>query len=558
MKLRLALALLPLLTLAPVTGAEERADLSVVHRIKAEAFQRSKVMQHVFHLADANGPRLAGSPGYRRAAEWAVRALREWGVPEAGLDPWGREVRGWALARFSARLTEPAPAPLVGVVRAWSSGTQGRVTGAVVHAPLFASDAEAADGYHLKRFERRIRDYIERHKGKLRGKIVLIDPPRDFDLPTRPAGERYDEKDLADLSRAPDPAALPEIEWPLDSLPADMEKRWEFVAYLPVEIEVDYYERKMKTLDILHAFLRDEGAAAVFSVDDRGAGGTIFAEEGGSFVPGAPVPPPIVALQPEAYGRLVRLLEKKVPVEAELEVEVRLDDSPQEGVNVVAEIPGGAKRNEVVMLGAHLDSWHGGTGAADNASGCAVALEAVRVLQALGLKMDRTVRLALWDGEEQAYFGSRAYVGKHFADPVRMEPRPAHARFSAYFNIDNGAGKIRGVYLQGNDMVRPIFEAWLRPFADLGAQTLSIQNTCCTDHAPFDDVGLPGFQFIQDPLDYLSRTHHSDLDLVDHVEPADLMQASAILASFVYHAATRPEMLPRKPLPKPLPPKKQR
>jgi Zn-dependent M28 family amino/carboxypeptidase len=208
------------------------------------------------------------------------------------------------------------------------------------------------------------------------------------------------------------------------------------------------------------------------------------------------------------------------------------------------------------MLGAHLDSWHGGTGATDNAAGCAVALEAMRVLRSLGVTLDRTVRLALWSGEEQALYGSRAYVTKHFGDPVTMKLEPAHAKLAGYFNVDNGTGKIRGVYLQGNDMVRPIFEAWLAPFRDLGATTLTIRNTAGTDHLSFDAVGLPGFQFIQDPVDYSSRTHHSDLDVYDHILSADLMQASAILASFVYHAANRTEMLPRKPLPKPLPPRK--
>jgi len=218
----------------------------------------------------------------------------------------------------------------------------------------------------------------------------------------------------------------------------------------------------------------------------------------------------------------------------------------------VAEIPGGAKADEVVMVGAHLDSWHAGTGATDNASGCAVAMEAVRILKALDLKLDRTVRLALWSGEEQGIFGSRGYVRKHYGDAVTMELRPEHETFSGYFNLDNGSGKIRGVYLQENDMMRPIFSAWLAPFADLGVGTISIRNTGGTDHLSFDAVGLPGFQFIQDPLDYGSRTHHSNVDVYDHAVPADLMQASAVMASVLYNAANREERLPRKPLPRPL------
>jgi Zn-dependent M28 family amino/carboxypeptidase len=269
--------------------------------------------------------------------------------------------------------------------------------------------------------------------------------------------------------------------------------------------------------------------------------------------PEAAVPPPIVVLAPESYARLVRLLAKGVPVRVALEVQAKFHDDAPDASNVVAEIPGGRKREEVVMLGAHLDSWHAGTGATDNAAGCAVALEAVRILKTLGLAMDRSVRIALWSGEEQGLLGSRAYVKQHFADPLTMERRPAHARLAAYFNVDNGTGRIRGVYLQGNDMVRPIFEAWLQPFQDLGATTLTLADTGGTDHKAFDAVGLPGFQFIQDPVDYETRTHHSDLDVYDHAVASDLMQASAVLASFVYHAATRQEMLPRKPLPTPLP-----
>jgi Zn-dependent M28 family amino/carboxypeptidase len=237
-------------------------------------------------------------------------------------------------------------------------------------------------------------------------------------------------------------------------------------------------------------------------------------------------------------------------------MDATFDDATLDGSDVVAEIPGRAKRDEIVMLGAHLDSWHSGTGATDNAAGSAVVLEAMRILKTLGLPMDRTVRLALWTGEEQGLLGSRGYVKNHFADPVTMRTLPEHAKLSGYFNVDNGTGKIRGVYLQGNDMMRPIFKAWLAPFDDMGATTISIQDTGGTDHLPFDAVGLPGFQFIQDPLDYGSRTHHSNIDVYDHVQESDLMQAAAILASFVYDAATRPELLPRKPMPAPLPPKR--
>ena len=309
------------------------------------------------------------------------------------------------------------------------------------------------------------------------------------------------------------------------------------------------------TRDRLNAFFKEEGVLAVLSGDGRGTGGILFAEAGGSWEPGAPIPPPKISMAPESYDRLCRLVEKKIPVKLELEMEATFDDTSLDGMNVVAEIEGGDKKDEVVMLGAHLDSWHSGTGATDNAAGSAIVLEAMRILKVLGLPMDRTVRVALWTGEEQGILGSRGYVKNHFADPITMKTTPEHAKLSGYFNVDNGSGKIRGVYLQGNDMMRPVFAAWLAPFEDMGAKTISIQDTGGTDHLPFDSVGLPGFQFLQDPLDYGSRTHHSNIDVYDHVQEGDLMQAAAILASCVYEAATRPELLPRKPMPSPLPPK---
>jgi carboxypeptidase Q len=254
-------------------------------------------------------------------------------------------------------------------------------------------------------------------------------------------------------------------------------------------------------------------------------------------------------MAPEHYNRLVRLVEKKVPTELELDVDARFNDDTPDGYNVVAEIPGHKKRDEVVMLGGHLDSWHAGTGATDNGAGSAVVLEAFRILKTLNLPMDRTVRLALWGGEEQGLFGSRGYVLTHFGDPVTMALKPEHQKLSGYFNLDNGSGKIRGVYLQGNDAVRPMFRRWIAPFADLGASTLTLSNTGGTDHSSFDSVGLPGFQFIQDPIEYWSRTHHSNADVFDRAQAEDLKQASVILAAFAYDAAMADEKLPRKPPP---------
>jgi carboxypeptidase Q len=532
--------------------AEEPVDLKVVHRVKDEAFRNSQVMDHLFYLTDVNGPRLSGSPGWRSAADWAMARLKGWGVAEPRLEKWGRFGRGWSLQRFSAHLLTPAYAPLHGVPKAWTAGTGGEVTGDVVFAPLFG-EKQTGEIFDLEILAKGIEDYASNQKGRLRGKVVLIEPSKRLDLPTKPEVERYDDAKLGILAQGPEPESQPPLEWPLMRLPADREEREQVTASIPLEVSADFFVRRRRIVDRLSSFLRDEGVLAAFAADRRGSGGTVFAEGVRSGDPEAPVSPPIVVLAPESYARLVRLVDRKVPVRVALDVEVKFHDDAQDGFNVIAEIPGGRKKDEVVMLGAHLDSWHAGTGATDNAAGCAVVLEAMRILKALDLKMDRTVRLALWSGEEQGLLGSRGYVREHFGDPVTMALKPEHARLAAYFNLDNGSGRVRGVYLQGNDMVRPIFDAWLAPFKDLGATTLTLADTGGTDHKSFDAVGLPGFQFIQDPLDYSTRTHHSELDVYDHAVPADLMQASAVMASFVYHAATRPDMLPRKTPPRPLP-----
>jgi len=317
-------------------------------------------------------------------------------------------------------------------------------------------------------------------------------------------------------------------------------------------------EERRKSQDKLAEFLKNEGVLVQISYGYNGDGGTVFASSGGSYDPKKPIAVPAAAMTPEHYNRISRLMDHKIPVKLSFNIQNQMIDENQDSFNIVGEIPGGAKKDEIVMVGGHFDSWHGGTGATDNGAGSSVAMEVVRILKALDMKMDRTVRIALWGGEEEGLLGSKAYVKEHFADPEVMKPTSEHAKVAGYFNLDNGTGEIRGVYLQGNDMVRPIFEAWLAPFKDLGATTLTIRNTGGTDHLSFDAVGLPGFQFIQDPMEYSTRTHHSNMDVYDHIQAGDLMQASAIMASFVYDTANRGEMLPRKPLPKPQPRRQNR
>jgi hypothetical protein len=536
------------LVATPVLAGEE-VDLATVHDIKTEAFLHSKVMDHLFYLSDVHGPRLTASPGYKAAADWAVGALKGFGVQNAALESWGPFGRGWSVTHFQAAMTEPSYAPLAAVVKAWSPGTEGLVKGGVVAAPL---QRDASDRYNIDKVEAAIAKYKETWKGKLRGKIVLCDPARDLALPTKAVGERYDDKELADMAAAPDPTSEVEVKLPIRNVPSDPVARRRVFMSAPFEAVDEYFDLLDKTYASLTAFLHDEGAIAAFFTDMRGDGSVLFSEAGAPYKGDGPALAPTVVLAPESYNRLFRLADKKIPVSVELEVAVKIDP-PQDGFNVVGEIPGSnpRKKDEIVMIGGHLDSWHSATGATDNGAGSAVALEVMRILATLKKPMDRTVRIALWSGEEQGLLGSHAYVRNHFADPKTMVLKPEHARLSGYFNLDNGSGKVRGVYLQGNEMMRPVFETWLAPFRDLGVTTISIRNTGGTDHLSFDQVGLPGFQFIQDPLDYSTRTHHSSLDTYDHASGPDLMQAAAVMATCVYETAVRKDMLPRKPLPKP-------
>jgi hypothetical protein len=455
-------------------------------------------------------------------------------------------------------MVEPGYTRLPGAMKAWSRGTNGPVTGACVLAPFYPEPEDRDDGLDLAKLTARIRAYSKTWHGKLHGKFVLLDRIRDLSLPGDGDPARYDEKKLGELSRAPEHEPAPEWTWPLDKLPRDKKKRAALSAVLPMEVSGDFWDRRRKAYAELWRFLSDEGVLGVLSTDDRGEGSLIFAESTGVWEASEALPPSAVVLPPEDYDRLARLTEKNILARVRLDAQVSASARDEAAYNVVAELPGTTKAEEVVILGAHLDSWHAGTGATDNGAGSAVMLEAIRILKTLNVQLPRTVRIVLWSGEEQGLYGSRAYVKQHFADPVTMALRPEHAKVAGYFNLDNGTGKIRGVYLQENDMARPLFEAWLAPFKDEGVGTITVRNTGGTDHLSFDAVGLPGFEFMQDPLDYGSRTHHSSLDVYEHAQAGDLMQAAAIVASVVYSAAHRAEPMPRKPLPPPLPPKTAR
>ena len=440
-------------------------------------------------------------------------------------------------------MLEPQYEALIGVPMAWSPGTEGVIADRPVLAPLKTPGI-------LKRQEAEVDAFIEKHRGKLGGKIVMITALKDVKVSAKPLHHRFSGEELSRRSKAPVPVPPIDFDDPELEIPDFGEKRRNFFVQAPVWFQEKYRNERRRVKNKLNQFLSDEGVRLVIHPAGRGNGGTVFPPRAGTRHVEDPVPPPSIALTPEHYNRIFRLVDKGVKVRIEVETATAFHREKLDSINVIGELPGGAKKEELVMIGAHLDSVAPGLGATDNAAGCAVMMEVMRILKTLDLKLDRTVRVALWGGEEQGLLGSKAYVKEHFGNPETMTLTGEHARLAGYFNYDNGTGKIRGVYLQGNDMARPIFKAWLAPFADMGATSLSIRNTGGTDHLSFDAVGLPGFQFIQDPVEYETRSHHSNMDVYDRIQPGDLMQASAVIASFVYHAANRAEKLPRKPLPK--------
>jgi len=518
------LAVIPLGAQAPAqNNALSQSDLTAIHQIREEGLgqRSSQVMDIISELSDIHGPRLTNSPDIKEAAKWTTDKMTEWQLANVHLEPWGPFGRGWSNERTSVQVIAPHPFPLIAYAKAWTPGTEGAVTADAVYAPMTKEEDFA------------------KFKGQLKGKFVLTAPipesPERFD----PQAHRYTDAELLDLSKVEFPAPGQNFE----------DRIAQFRAQREFGIK-------------LQKFLLDEGVAAWIE-PSRSDDGTVFVQQGGGRDKEKDPPVPCrVAVANENYGRIVRTLQKKVPVTMLVDIQNKFYDDDLNSFNIVGEIPGSdkAKTDQIVMLGAHFDSWQAGTGATDNGAGSAVMLEAMRILKTTGVKMRRTVRIGLWTGEEEGLLGSRAYVKAHFGDPNEKDPAtglikvtPEHAKLDAYYNIDNGTGKIRGVYLQGNEMIAPIFESWMVPFHDLGMNTLTIRNTGGTDHLSYEAVGLPGFQFIQDPMDYDTRTHHSNMDVYERIQEPDMKQMATIVASFVYLTANRDEMMPRKPLPKPVP-----
>jgi hypothetical protein len=503
---RLAAVAILALLFAVQAASQEKLDLQAVQRIRKEGLENSKITDLMIFLCDVYGPRLSESPQYRKAGEWAVGKLKEFGLPNGKMEPYGTFGRGWELQKFYGAMTAPQYMPLIAYPKAWTPGTNGVVKG----SPVLLDVKKAAD--------------LDKYKGKLKDAIVLMQPEQPLEISFEPGASRLTEDDLNKLFLAPEPGARS-----------------------PFAARMEEMMARRQLQEAVNKFVKDEGAAVLLE-PSRGKDGTVFVGSGGSQAKGAAVPLPGVVVSVEQYNRIVRILQKEVPVTLEIEVQARFVEDDLQGYNVVAEIPGSDKKlkDEIVILGGHFDTWHAGTGATDDGAGCAVAMEAVRILKAIGVQPRRTIRVCLWDAEEQGFVGSRGYVTAHLFDRGKKEMKPEYAKFSAYFNLDNGSGKIRGIYAQGNNAVVPIFEEWLKPMRDLGAATVTIRNTGGTDHLSFDGVGLPGFQFIQDELEYDSLTHHSNMDVYDHASRGDLMQAATVMAWFVYNAAMRDEKLPRK------------
>lgn len=529
------------------------APKAVIDRIRDEGMNKSQVMQTLSYLTDVIGGRLTNSPNMKRANEWTRDTMTKWGMKNAKLEAWGPFGRGWSLKSFSAEVNEPTAFPLIAYPKAWSPSTKGAVTSDVVYLDI-KTDEDFA-----------------KYKGQLRGKIVLVSRPRELKADFTGMGERYSDEALAKLAAAPDPGTITAPQPGgnnQQSLTPEQQDR------------MRQFQLALKAV----TFVFEEGAAVVVDNSRNGTGGTLFVQ-GATVVPEAvaagqapqPMGPggrrgglspyqkeaearmlPQMTVASEDYNRLVRMIQNGAKPKMTVDIQTQYHDEDLMGYNTVAEIPGTdpVLKDEIVMLGGHLDSWHSSTGATDNAAGCAVAMEAARVLIASDLKPRRTIRVALWSGEEQGLNGSREYVKQQFGERKRLEngqpgelvKTPNYDKLSAYYNLDNGTGKIRGVYMQGNSAVRPYFETWLAPFADMNAKTLTLSNTGGTDHLSFDRIGLPGFQFIQDEIEYDTRTHHSNQDNYDRIQAEDMKQAATVMAAFVYQTAMMDEKMPRKAL----------
>ena len=548
-----ALAAAVLVCSAPVARAQEKVDVATIERIKTEEMQHSQVMEIMSWLSDVYGPRLTWSPNIMRARDWAIGQMKSWGLANVHEEKWDNPPGlGWENERFSLMATSPMPFIVAAVPQAWSASTNGTVTGQAVLIQAGCSD-----------------EMQEKYTGKVKNAFVLTSPPLNRPVNGFAAtATRYSDTTLArmgaeqpqaDAGRGggrggrgagAGPALSPTCQRQMarDSAAAAAAGRGGRGGFGG--------RGGVNTGDTsVVRWLQDQGVAALLLADASHVGGDIGTNNGASRAKGAAQVPTVHVAQ-ESYGRIGRMLEKNVPVTLELNMQNKFFPENMSSFNIIGEIPGSDPqvKDEVVMIGAHFDSWHSGTGATDNGAGSGTMLEAMRLLKTLSLKPRRTIRIGLWTGEEQGLLGSRAYTQQHYGtrDASGFHPTDEQKKFAAYFNVDNGSGKIRGVYLQNIEAERPIFDAWMGPFRDMGMKTLTIANTGGTDHLSYIGVGLPGFQFIQDPLDYGNVTHHTNQDVYERLQPDDMMFNSAVVAAFAWQAAQRDEKLPRPPEPGPL------
>jgi carboxypeptidase Q len=490
--------------------AQEPVHWDVVSRIRAEGFANSRVLEYTAYLSDVIGPRITASPAMRQAQSWLMGQMEEVGLAQVHTEPWGEHTVGWDMERVSVHMLEPDYQMVIGYPLAFTPGTDGpvieRAVAAVIQTP----------------------EDMERFRGKLRDAVVLATPPMSMTPRTAQDAFRHTEESLGVF----------ETEG-VDLLSA---------RHARGQLSQENF-RSQVPADELEAFYKAEGVAAILQAS-IGSDGTVYVtgratSRNDRSREGIENSIPTLSVATEHYNRIYRILEREIPVTMEVDVRVLIDDSDPQGYNVIAEIPGTDLAHEIVGIGGHLDSWHTGTGATDNAGGVAVALEAMRIIKELDLKPRRTIRVLLWSHEEGGLRGSRGYVRNHFGSPEEGT-KPDYDNFSVYFNMDNGTGQFRGVHLQENTLVTPIFEAWMKPFHDLGVGTLSQFSNRGTDHLAFDQAGLPGFQFVQDRIDYRARTHHFNMDTFDRVLEEDLKINAVVMASFAYHAAMRDEKIPRK------------
>ncbi|MEO9484725.1 MAG: M20/M25/M40 family metallo-hydrolase [Ekhidna sp.] len=502
------LLLIPVLLFAFVAHGQEIIDKEAIEKIKKEGLENSQVEQIAFELVDKAGPRLTNSAGYQRAAEYAVSQLTEWGLENAKTEAWGEFGRGWEVNKSYIAMTKPYYMPFIAVPKAWTESTDGPISGKVIFVEINSEED------------------FDKYRGQLKGAIVAFKPRGDQSPTFKADAIRHTAEALQEMEEP----RTPRTPWTSDEIAA--------------------FRKRRAFSQTLNTFLTEEGVALIIK-GVNGKHGTLFTSSPRGYLKDTPKGASEIEMAPEHVNLMARLAKNGVEVEVEGEVKTTFNDEDLQGYNVLAEIPGTDRKlkSEVVMLGGHLDSWHGANGATDNGAGCIVMMEAVRILMASGLKPKRTIRIALWGGEEQGLHGSRNYVKNHFGDAETMALKPEQKKVSAYYNIDNGTGRIRGIYLQGNEEVGPIFREWFGSFDDIiDNTTVTLRNTGGTDHLGFDAIGIPGFQFIQDPVEYWSRTHHTNMDTYERLVIDDLQQIATIVASFVYNTAQRDEMLPREQL----------